>query len=197
VQKEGRVFADEIDFLGTYLENGLNMGNLQEQNMNVSLTGMSAPIDNFYSSADAGVESLKPEPKLSPYFSKLILAMEERAFPNWSTVAVDVLRSAVFEEQIKLDKALAELRSKVERNRADPKKECCLVVRSHALKDAALLFLAFPPKLFPQRHDMAREVAAQVFEDARVKRCVVVLRDTSRWDDPYSSVFVLRRPRDS
>ena len=66
VQKEGHVFADEIDFLGTYLENGLNLGDLEKEKLNVALTGASAPIDHYYNSADAGVNVPKPRPRLSP-----------------------------------------------------------------------------------------------------------------------------------
>ena len=70
VQREGHVLADEIDFLGTYLENGLNLGDLEKQGLNVSLSGMSALIDAFYNSLDAGVDVAKPKPRLSHYFAR-------------------------------------------------------------------------------------------------------------------------------
>ena len=119
--------------------------------------------------------------------------MEQKAFPHWSTVTSDLLRSAVFEEQLRLDKALTELKAKVERNRQNPVKECCLVMKSHALKETAMMFLAFPPELALKRKELASEIADQVLEDDELTRCVVILRDISRWDEGYSTVLVLDR----
>lgn len=191
VQSEGHVFADEIDFLGVYLDTGLNMGDLREQNLRIALTGASEPIDNYYNGLDANIEMLKPRPKLSPYFANLVTAMEERAFPAWSLVTMDLLRSATFKEQLKIEKALIQLKSKVEKNWEDPKHECCLVIGSHPLKDTSLLVFVYPPQLAEQRKDRAAAMAAQVLDKGTSKRCVMILRDTSHWMDPYNSVFIL------
>jgi hypothetical protein len=195
IQTEGRVMADEIDLLGVYLRTGLNMGNLKEQQLEVALTGASAAIDQYYNAGDAGVDIVKPRLALSHYYAKLVTAMEEKAFPGWSLATMDLLRSAVFEEQVKLEKALAKLRATVEHNKDNPLRECCLVVRSHPLKDTAMVFLAYPPELAAKRRDIAGEVAAQVLDEIpEMNRCVVISRDTSRWNEPYASVFFMVRP---
>jgi hypothetical protein len=162
VQTEGRVMADEIDLLGVYLKTGLNMGDLEEQQLEVTLTGASAPVDKYYNAGDAAVALPKPRPTLSPYYARLVAAMEERAFPGWSLATSDLLRSAVFEEQLKIEKALAKLKANVERDRTNPLHECSLVVRSHPLKDTALIFVAYPPELAAQRRDIVGEMAGQV-----------------------------------
>jgi hypothetical protein len=71
VQKDGHIFADEMDFLGCYLDTGLNLGDLTEQKLLLTLTGMSKPIDHYYNSQDAGVSVSKPKPKLAPYMASL------------------------------------------------------------------------------------------------------------------------------
>lgn len=196
VQTEGRVMADEIDLLGVYLRTGLNMGDLNAQNLDLTLTGASAPIDDYYNRADAGIASAKPRPLLSSYYTKLVAAMEEKAFVGWSLATTDVLRSAVYAEQLNIEKALVRLKATVERNRDNPLKECCLVVQSHPLGDNALLFLGYPPELAPKRRDLAGEMAAQVLDErADLNRVVVISRDTSRWDEPYASVFFMNRPK--
>lgn len=194
VQTEGRVFADEIDFLGVYLDIGLNMGDLKAQQLNVALTGSSEPIDNYYNAADAGVVVSKPRPKLSSYYGKLVAAIEQKAFPGWTTVATDVLRSAVFDEQLRIEKALHQLKSKVERNWVDPKHECCLDIRSHALKDTAVVFFAYPPQLAEKLRNLAEELSAQILDAGEVRRCVMILRDTSNWNEPYQTVLVTENP---
>jgi len=195
VQTEGRVMADEIDLLGVYLKNGLNMGNLEEQKLEVMLTGASAAVDHYYNSGDAGISVTKPRPELSRYYANLVDAMEEKAFPGWSIATIDLLRSAVFEEQIKIEKALAKLKVTVERNIDDPLRECCLVVRSHPLKDTAVIFLVYPPKLAPKRKEVTQEMATQILDEhPEFNRCVVITRDTSRWSEPYASVYFTIRP---
>lgn len=118
-----------MDFLGFYLDTGFNVGDLEKEKVSLALTGMSAPIDLYYNSRDAGVTLRKPVPKLSPYFSTLIGAIESRAFAGWSTVTTDLLRCASWEEQGKVEKLLAQLKKKVERNWRDPEHECSLVWR--------------------------------------------------------------------
>jgi hypothetical protein len=196
VQTEGRVMADEIDLLGVYLKTGLNMGDLKEQNLEVVLTGASASVDKYYNAGDAGISLPKPRPTLSPYYARLIEAMEEKAFAGWSLATTDLLRSAVFEEQLLIDKALAKLKANVERDRDNPLRECSVVVRSHPLKDTALIFVAYPPGLMARRRDIAGEMATQVLDkELDINRCVVITRDISRWDQPYASVFFMLRPK--
>lgn len=101
---------------------------MNAQNLQVALTGSSQPIDNYYNAMDAGVAVPKPRPKLSPYYAKLVSAIEQRAPPGWTMVATDVLRSAVFDKQFRIEKALGQLKAKVEANWMDPQHESCLVI---------------------------------------------------------------------
>jgi hypothetical protein len=193
IQKDGHVLADELDFLGIYLETGLNLGNLEEQNVFVQLTGSSAPIDHYYNSLDAGVAVAKPRPKLSPYMASLVGAIETKAFPRWTTVTVDLLRCATYEEQRRLEKLLKTLKSKVESNWRDPDHECSLMVGSHALRNTIVVFFVYPPALAARRRELAENLASKVFEDSRHNRCIMITRDTARWTEPYASVFILYR----
>jgi hypothetical protein len=194
VQTEGRVFADEIDLLGVYLDIGLNLGDLKAQNLDVALIGSSEPIDNYCNATDAGVAVPKPRPKLSPYYAKLVLAIEQKAPPGWTMVVTDVLRSAVFDEQFRIEKALGQLKAKVEANWMNPKHECCLVIRSHVLKDTAVVFFAYPPQLAHKRKELASEMSAQILDRGEVRRCVMILRDTSNWSEPYRALLIAENP---
>ena len=195
IQTEGRVMADEIDLLSVYLKTGLNMGDLNAQKLELTLTGASAPVDDYYNKTDAGIDAAKPKPLLSPYYAKLIAAMEEKAFGGWSLATADVLRSGTYTEQLNIEKALAKLKAKVDRNRDEPLKECCLVVQSHPLKDTAVVFLAYPPSLAAKRREITNDMGSQILEArADLNRIVIVSRDTSRWLEPYASVFFLVRP---
>ena len=92
--------------------------------------------------------------------------------------------------------SLAKLKFTVEQNKDDPLRERCLVVRSHPLKDTVMVFLAYPPELAPKRKDVIGEMAAQILDELpETNRCVVIPRETSRWNEPYASVFFMVRPK--
>ena len=191
IQKALRIFASEMDFLGFYLETGFNVGSLEMEKVSLVLTGMSAPIDRYYNSRDAGVTLTKPKPKLSPYFSALIGAIERRAFPRWSIVMTDLLRCASYEEQKKIDNLLAKLKVGVERNWRDPEHECSLVVSPPEIRDTAVVFYAYPPQLASRSKEIAEELASKALEISHRQRCVMICRNTARWDAPYTSIIIV------
>jgi hypothetical protein len=196
VQKDGHIFADEMDFLGCYLETGLNLGDLGEQKLLLTLTGMSKPIDRYYNSHDAGVLVSKPKPKLAPYMGSLVSAIEAKAFPRWTTITSDLLRCATYDEQRRLEKLMAELKAKVERNWRDPRHQCSLVVHSHPLRGTVVVFFLYPPQLVERRKEIAEELASQIFDSRDCDRCVMICRNTSRWNEPYASVLIFSRAKD-
>ncbi|NOJ41052.1 hypothetical protein [Bradyrhizobium australiense] len=190
-QRALRIFADEMDLLGCYLETGFNVGSLEKEVALVALTGMSAPVDKYYNSRDAGVTLRKPAPKLSPYFSDLIQAIESRAFPRWLTVTTDLLRSASPSEQKQVDRLLTKLKAKVERNWRDPEHECSLVISPPESRDTAVVFYAYPPQLASRRKEIAEELASTALEVSGRERCVMICRNTARWDEPYASIVIV------
>jgi hypothetical protein len=196
VQKDGHIFAAEMDFLGCYLDTGLNLGDLAEQKLLLTLTGMSKPIDHYYNNYDAGVLVSKPKPKLAPYMGSLVSAIEAKAFPRWTTITSDLLRCATYDEQRRLEKSMAELKAKVERNWRDPAHECSLVVQSHALQRTVVVFFVYPPQLVERRKEIAEDLASQIIGSRDFDRCVMICRNTSRWNEPYAFVLIFSRGGD-
>jgi hypothetical protein len=191
IQKALRILADEMDFLGLYLQAGFNVSSLENEKILLALTGMSAPIDRYYDSRDAGVTLTKPKPKLSPYFSDLIGAIEKRARPRWSIVTTDLLRCASYKEQKKIDKVLMKLKAGVERNWRDPEHECSLVVSPPEIRDTAVVFYAYPPQLASRRKEIVEELASKALKMSGRERCVMICRNTARWDEPYMSIIIV------
>lgn len=190
VQKGGHIFALEKDFLGCYLDTGLNLGDLKERKLAVSLIGMSKSIDHYYNSGDAGVVVSKPKPKLAPYMGSLVSAIEAKAFPGWTTITSDLLRCGTYDEQRRLEEMLAELRIKVQRSWRDPEHQCSLAVQSHALQGTVVVFFVYPPQLTERRKEIAKDLASQIFDTRDCGRCVVICRNTCRWNEPYASVLL-------
>jgi hypothetical protein len=88
---------------------------------------------------------------------------------------------------------MAELKVKVERNWRDPEHECSLVVHSHALQGTVVVFFVYPPQLVERRKEIAEDLASQIFGSRDCDRCVVICRNTSRWNEPYTGALSRRR----
>ncbi len=190
-QKALRLLADELDFLGCYLETGFNLASVEEKGYSLALTGMSGQIDRYYNGMDAGIATEKPKPKLSTYFGTLIAAIEQRGFPRWTTVTTDLLRCASYAEQKRLDKELEKLRSMVERDWREPEHKCSVIINPPKIRDTAIVFYAYPPQLAARRREIAEELALFALETTQRERCIIVCRNTARWSEPYASVLIL------
>lgn len=190
IQKVLEIVADELDFLGFYLETGMNVWNLEVEKASLTLTGMSRTLDRYYQSRDAGVRLPKPHLKIQPYYASLIEAMEGRRFPGWLNVTADLLRSANFDDQKNLDRRLAKLKANVARNWRDPEHQCCLVLTPPETRETAIVFYAYPPQLASRRKEIVGELAGRALDLSARDRCVVVCRNIERWADPYSFVVI-------
>jgi hypothetical protein len=197
IQKAMNIFADEMDFLGFYLETGFNIWSLEAEKPALALTGMSRAMDRYYNSRDAGVAIKKPAPKLRPYFGNLIRTMEARAFPSWLGVAVDLLRSASYDEQKHFDQMLGKLKANVERNWRDPAHECSLVITPPAIRETVVVFYLFPRNLAHRRKEFAEDLVSKALNMSGRARCVLIGKNTDRWNDPYSFVLIAHAAREN
>jgi hypothetical protein len=192
-QKVVNIIGYELDFLGFYLQTGMNVSDLEAEKVSLALIGMSASIDRYYESRQAGVVLAKPQLRIRPYFASLVDCIEARRFPGWLGFTVDLLRSASFEEQKELDAKLAELRAKVAKNWRDPEHECCLILAPPPSRETAIVFYAFPPQLAFQRKERAKELAAKSLDFTGKDRCIVIGRNIENWEAPYTFICRLER----
>jgi hypothetical protein len=194
IQKAIDIHADELDYLGFYLETGFNIWNIESKKIRLSISGASAAVDRYYSSRDAGVALPKPTLKLRPYFSSVIQRISERKQPHWLSYATLLLRSMSYEEQRQLENALTTLRAGVTRHWRDPSHECSIVVTPSPIRDAALLFYVFPPQHLNCRDETLEILSAQALENSGRSRCVILARNTSMWDEPYTYLAMAIEP---
>ena len=164
-QKGGQDNRRRDGFPGLLFEDRFNVAGFEEAGHALAMTGMSLAIDRYYNSKDAGIDVARPVPRLRPYFRSLVDAFQERAFPGWISVTVDLLSVAGYEEQKKIDKALARLRDGVERNWRDPGHECSVAVIPPPIRETPVIFYAFPPQLAERRRETARALASQVMDE--------------------------------
>jgi hypothetical protein len=173
-QKAVNVMADELDWLGFYLETGFNIWGIEDKRRTLGLTGMSRVVDRYYTSLDAGLKVQKPIPNVHPFFSSLISSIEARAFLGWLDISIDLLRCADYTEQGKIDKMLTQLKSKVRKNWRDPQHECSAIVTPPPIRDTAVVFYAYPEKLADRRKEVADQLGSKALELSGRARCIVI-----------------------
>ncbi len=196
VQKTMDLIGDELDFLGFYLETGFNSFEFDDGSKRLALTGMSHKLDHYYNSADAGVRVPKPRPRLHPYLSSLVVAVQRRAMTAWTTISLDLLRMGHLEEQRTFFNAMERLRRDVAKTFRDPSHPCSIVITPPPIRDACLVFYLYPQALAHKRHDAVELLTAQVLDDGSRKRCIVIGRNIDNWKVPYQFVGIATPPDD-
>jgi len=190
VQKAVRIFADELDYIGFYLVSGFSTAEIEKQGISLTISGMSAAVDRYYNSRDAGIEIRKPRPAVTPYFRSLLDTLYRRNATAWLTMTTALLQSAGPEDQKKLDKVLRDLRTNVLKNWRDPAHQSGIVAKPPEGRDTAIVFYVYPPQLHTSRKEFAGNMAQKALETSQRDRCLVIARNTAHWDKPYTFVVI-------
>ncbi|WP_443749463.1 hypothetical protein [Asticcacaulis solisilvae] len=183
-----RLVADEVDFLGCYLENGLNFDGIDGSENRLILSGMSEAIDHYYQSQHAGVDVPKPKLKVPDYFRFIIEVLRERNFPHWLPISLDILRNMGVGDQGELIAQMEKLRVSVQVEWPDEDHPCSVMISPVDPDAAALVIYVYPPAMVEKRKEIAMTLINKAFETGR-KRCVLVARNTDHWHWPYDFVY--------
>ncbi|GLS87572.1 hypothetical protein GCM10010873_25460 [Cypionkella aquatica] len=189
-QKAFDLLGDELDFLGLYLATGFNLAAMQRENIKFVPSGMSAPLDSYYTSRDAGIKLRKPKMILRPTFSRLINHLADRRPVGWTTIGLHLLACADPSEQATIERKLEELRGIVRKNFRDPKHLNSLKIQPPEDRKARVVFYIFPDVLRAKMRQNMEHLAAEVLEDEVVQSCVVFSRSIDQWDRPYEAVLL-------
>lgn len=186
IQKAVEMLADEMDYLGFYLRSAFNIAGFEGADRRLILTGMSKDIDTHYTCRDAGIAGRTPQILVQPYFAKLFQVLEQRRPDGWLSITCDVMRAFDLVEQKQAETWMNRLKRTVERSWRDPDHECSILVTPPPIREAAILIHVYPPQLADVRRDRVAYLAQRAMDESGRERCVVISRDTSRWNEPYS-----------
>jgi hypothetical protein len=196
LQNALHVVGDELDWLGLYLDTGLNMYSLEGASNRLMAVGMSAKVDKYYTTKAAGMAPKKPKPRISPLWEGALAGVYERKFPGWIEVGCALLRSGNYDEQKQVASEFKKIAAGVKRNWRDPKHICAVMMTPPPTRTHGLIFFAYPQQLSAKRHDTASELSTRIFESSTADRCVVIGKRLDKLDLPYSLLVVTVRPKD-
>ena len=188
-------FADEIDLLGLYLTTLLDIPDM-EPDVEVTFTGMSAPLDTYYNSLDAGVRLEKPRPAISPLFASIFSQLEQRGVARWTEIGV-ALNMFSPDDQRRITKMLAKLERHVHRNwkrQGHKNMVICIPSRSSSY---ALGYVMFKNENAKDRRWFMKHAAATALESDHVQTVIVIGRNIDQDDAAYHTIALFGAPADA
>ena len=184
--------ADELDLLGLYLTTLLNIGDVEPE-VELSLTDMSAPLDAYYNSLDAGVTLTKPQPAISPLFASIFSQLEQRNPARWTEIGV-ALNMFSPDEQNRFTKKLVKLKKRVHRSWTTPGHENMLILIPPKASSYALAYVMFKDGNAGERRQFMEHAAATALEPDHVQTAVVIGKNIDRDPAAYDAIALIGDP---
>lgn len=184
IQRATPIFGYEHDFLGLYLESGLDLPELHNGTHKGMIAGMAAALDRFYVSRDQGVAIAKPRPQIGPYLRSVIRSFETRRAPTWTIMGLTLLDAIPPGSDAELESEIETLAQSVFENWRDPAHQS-VMVGTGPCRRALAIFHVFPKALHDGLIERLNIIAENVMEDQEQQGAVVIARMLEQWQRPY------------
>lgn len=183
LEREVGFMGDELDLMGLYIDTLFNVGHV-EPGVDFIISEMSAPLDAYYNSRDAGIDIPKPKPKISPLFSEIFNQLEQRMTPRWTEIGVFLNRFSP-DDQYKLTKMITKLKNNVQKNwHLEGHKNMAVFVPPKA-SEYALVYLVYNNNNAHRRNEFIDVAARYGLEPEHVRQCLVIARNIDKEDFVY------------
>jgi len=193
LEKTIRLWGDELDLLGLYLETGLNLGKAEVNEMNLKLMHMSKTVDEYDNARDAGIERKRPILKKTKWWGDILQELERRAPARWLEAAVMLLNFPV-DEQHQTERAFRRLKKNVKKNWIRYGTVNTVVMCAPEWRSDAVVLLAFRERQKEKRYIFMENIAGSVLgSENHVERCLVIGVNIDRPRYPYNLLGVFDR----
>ena len=180
--------GDELDLLGLYLTTLFDLGDI-DTSANFIISGMSTPIDNYYNSLDAGVETAKPKPKISELFTSILKQLESRKQKRWTEIGV-ILSMFSPDDQRKLSKMIKKLEKNVPLNWNKGNHENTVMIIPPKTSNYALCYIAYNDANSSERSTFIYNAATMALERTHVKQCLIIAKNIDQPGMSYNFIGV-------
>jgi hypothetical protein len=192
IQRGPSVFGDELDFLGTYLQCGLVMPEIEAGTHTGMLSGMSLVVDNYHVLRGAGQSPAKPRPRLEPYVGAILQRLRARASNSWTTMGLTLLDAVPIGTEPCLEDGMEQVAAAVFEapSGASPG---ALVARGDST-GALAVFHVYKRLEEGELLDRMTHAADDAMGMYGTGPCVVFARMLERWDLAYAVAAPIRLP---
>lgn len=190
IQRSTGLLGDELDYLGFYLQTAFGMGEVAGTDTVFAIAGMSAPIDHYYTSRDAGVNLPKPAVQLPEALRRMVLQAQCRGRLGWTTVCLALLDVA-YHAGANLEEDLLSLAQAVASDPDDLAQPRGLAILSAPYSDIVAGIYVYPRSRDGMHLEEAMSFTREALATSGKARCVVVGRMVETWHLPYQFTAIV------
>ena len=180
LEKSLGYIGDEIDLMGLYIETLFNFNNL-DLNIDLVITGMSSPLDKYYTSKDIGIDIPKPKPNISPLFTGIINQLEKRQTQRWTEIGV-ILHRFSPDDQKKLTRMVKKLDNNVRKNWMKEDHKNIIVYVPNKTSSFSICYVIYNNNTAYRRYEFIQNAANHGLIPEHIKQCLVIAKNI---DDDY------------
>lgn len=177
--------GNEIDLLGTYLENTFNSYNIENSKHLLIFNDLSFKIDNYFESKENNITLKRPIIKNTPYWKSLLSAIQNKKFTGWLDIWI-ILQSFLYDDQVKISKNIKKYPKYLKRNKKSINRKEAMIYSNY--KNEIVIFLFVFKEDYHNRHNIAQYFAQDVFEHYKVKSCYVIGFNVENQTLPYNFI---------
>ena len=185
-------FADELDLLGLYLTTLLNIGDTNP-NIVFSMPDISAPLDSYYNSLDAGVTLEKPRPEISSLFSSVFSQLEQRGIERWTEIGI-ALNMFSPDDQNRIATKLEKLEKQVHQNWQRQRHKNILIYIPSKTSRYALGYVMFKNGNANKKWDFMELASTTALKNNHIQRVVVIGKNIDQNKMAYDIIALYENP---
>jgi len=185
IQRVAPVFGDELDYLGTYLNSGLDLAEVVAGTHKGMFSRMSMAIDAYHLALGMGRDAAKPRPRVPPYVAAVLDKLEVGQRAGWTMTGLTLLDAVPPGTGDGIEDALEELAAKVEDGGKGPDRLGVLLACADSRR-AVAAFHVFAARDRGEVPERLRSLGQYAMETSETNRCVMFGRMLERWDQPFS-----------
>lgn len=185
IQRIAAVFGYETDYLGAYLNLGLDLAEVEAGTHKGMFSRMSMAIDVYHLALGMGREIAKPRTRVTPYVAAILDKIEERQRPDWTTTGLALLDAVPPGTGEGIEEAMEELAADVARGGHGSDRPGVLLACADSRRTVAA-FHVFAASDRDELSSRFRFLAQYAMETAGTDRCVMFARMLEGWDQPFA-----------
>lgn len=186
-----RYEGDELDLIAVYMENHLNLAELNPE-MSLRMKGMSKKIDDYYQLKEHNPKTEKPKPKMNNFFGKILVQFEERKPEGWIQLG-SVIYRLYPNDQLKIVNFLKKIKNNVRKNWRIKGHDNIINYVPPQSSSYAFTFVVFCDKNKEKRHEFLEEAIAIGLESEHVEYCLGIGINIDRNDMPYAIIAMSKK----
>lgn len=182
------ILGDELDLLGLYMDTLLSVDYLfEDENLKLTISGMSMPIDRYYMSKEQGIHITKPTPKITNLFSRIFQQLEERSSSGWSEIGC-ILNSISPKDQKQIETSIKTLKKQVQKNWKKMGHNNMLIYAPPKMNKYAFAYVMHKNENSHLRDEFIEHATFHALTAEHVQYCLVVVKNID--DDKSAYHFI-------